>query len=133
MTLFGPKVNRQDRVDQHGRGVRRLGARVIAWGLPLAILATGCGATPPLQIASVGTPNPATATPGDRRSCWADDQRIEGVDSMPQQYTEQPAMRRTATSTTRRSIASSRDSLFRAGIRPALVQADPDTSSLTSR
>jgi cyclophilin family peptidyl-prolyl cis-trans isomerase len=93
MTLFGLKLNRQDRVDQHGRQVRGLGARVIAWALPLAILATGCGATPTLQIASVSTPNAATATPEDRGSCWADDQRIEGVDSMPQQYTEQPAMR----------------------------------------
>jgi cyclophilin family peptidyl-prolyl cis-trans isomerase len=93
MTRFDNKLNGQERVDQHGWRVRCRGARLIALLLPFAILSAGCGATPPLQIASVGTPNPATATPNERGSCWADDQRIEGDDPMPKEYTGQPAMR----------------------------------------
>jgi peptidylprolyl isomerase len=62
-------------------------------GLPLAILATGCGAAPPLQVATVGTANQAAATPADADACWTDDQRVEGDETMPQQYTDQPAMR----------------------------------------
>jgi len=73
--------------------MRWRGSQLLASALLLAILSTGCGATPPLQVASVGTPNPVAATPDERGGCWADDQRIEGDDSMPQQYTEEPAMR----------------------------------------
>jgi cyclophilin family peptidyl-prolyl cis-trans isomerase len=62
-------------------------------GLPLAVLATGCGAAPPLQVAAVGTAIPAAATPPESHACWTDDQRAKGDETMPQQYTEQPAMR----------------------------------------
>jgi len=62
-------------------------------GLPLAILATGCGATPPLRVAALETASPAVATPAGAVSCWSDDQRIKGDETMPRQYTSQPAMR----------------------------------------
>jgi cyclophilin family peptidyl-prolyl cis-trans isomerase len=79
-------------VDGQGR-LRRPGARLVVVALPLVILSIGCGATPPLRIASVGTPNPVAATRDEKGVCWTDEQRIGGDDSMPQQYTEQPAMR----------------------------------------
>jgi cyclophilin family peptidyl-prolyl cis-trans isomerase len=72
---------------------RNRGAQLLMAGLPLAILATGCGAAPPLQVAAVSTTNPAVATPTDANACWTDDQRVEGDETMPRQYTEQPAMR----------------------------------------
>ena len=72
---------------------RSKGARLVMVGLPLAILATGCGATPPLQIAAVGTASPAAATPAGTEGCWSDDQRVKGDETMARQYTSQPAMR----------------------------------------
>jgi cyclophilin family peptidyl-prolyl cis-trans isomerase len=62
-------------------------------GLAPLLLLTGCGATPQLQVAAVGTPDLVVATPASVGACWSDDQRMEGHDTMPQQYTEQPAMR----------------------------------------
>ena len=44
-------------------------------------------------VAAVGTPDHVVATPAAVDACWTDDQRVEGDDTMPQQYTEQPAMR----------------------------------------
>jgi len=72
---------------------RSKGARLVMVGLPLTILATGCGATPPLQIAAVGTASPAAATPAGTEGCWSDDQRVKGDETMARQYTSQPAMR----------------------------------------
>jgi cyclophilin family peptidyl-prolyl cis-trans isomerase len=66
---------------------------LLAIALPLAMVATGCGAAPPLRIASVGTPNPITSSRVGAAACWTDDQRLQGDDAMPTQYTEQPAMR----------------------------------------
>jgi len=68
-------------------------ARAVATALPLTVLLSGCGAAPPMRIASVGTPNPVAATQVIQATCWTQDQRIGGDNSMPQQYTEQPAMR----------------------------------------
>ncbi len=93
MTRVELKMERQKQVDQRENELRRRPARLIALALPLVILSTACGASPPLRIASVGTPNPATATPNEKNSCWTDDQRIEGDDIMPRQYSDQPAMR----------------------------------------
>jgi cyclophilin family peptidyl-prolyl cis-trans isomerase len=93
MTRFDLTLNGQERVDQQGWRVRWRRTRLIALAIPLAMLSTGCGATPPLQIASGSTPGPATVSPAEQGSCWADEQRIEGDESMPQQYSEQPAMR----------------------------------------
>ena len=67
--------------------------RLLVAGLPLIVLATGCGATPPLHIAAVSTPDIAIATPGSLGACWSADQRVKGDDTVPQQYTQQPAMR----------------------------------------
>jgi cyclophilin family peptidyl-prolyl cis-trans isomerase len=66
--------------------------RMIAVALPLAIVLTGCGATPPAHLAAIGTPEPATAE-ADAAICWTDDQRVEGDDEMARQYTEPPRMR----------------------------------------
>jgi cyclophilin family peptidyl-prolyl cis-trans isomerase len=66
--------------------------RVIALAVPLTIMATGCGATPPARIAAVGTPEQAT-TRVDTVACWTDEQRLEGDDGMARQYTEPPQMR----------------------------------------
>jgi len=68
-------------------------AQLLITGLPLAILATGCGAAPPLKVAAVATSSPATATLASAQACWTPDQRVEGDETMPQQYTQQPAMR----------------------------------------
>jgi cyclophilin family peptidyl-prolyl cis-trans isomerase len=93
MTRVEHKMIRQRQaVDGEGR-LRARGVRLVAILLPLVLLSTGCGASPPMQIASVGTPNPVTATRDKNGACWTDEQRIEGDDSMPQQYSEQPAMR----------------------------------------
>src|SRR5215211_5529320 len=73
--------------------MRALGVRSLAIAAPLALLLAGCGASPPLRIASVGTPNPVATAREEETACWTDEQRIEGADSMPQQYSEQPAMR----------------------------------------
>jgi len=67
--------------------------RLLVAGLPLAILAAGCGAVPTLKVAAVRTAHPAVATPAASNACWSDEQRVEGDDTMPQQYTQQPAMR----------------------------------------
>jgi cyclophilin family peptidyl-prolyl cis-trans isomerase len=79
-------------VESNGSWRRSLGAQLLIAGLPLAILATGCGATPPMHVAAVGTAEPA-ATPGGADACWTEDQRAQGDETMPRQYTEQPAMR----------------------------------------
>jgi len=93
MTKVEPSVNRKNRVvDGEGRP-RARGIRLLAIVLPLALVSAGCGASPPMRIASVGTPNPVTASRDEAKACWTDDQRIKGGDSMPRQYSEQPAMR----------------------------------------
>ena len=66
--------------------------RMIAVALPLAIVLTGCGATPPARLAAVGTPEPATAA-ADAAICWTEEQRVQGDDGMARQYTEPPRMR----------------------------------------
>src|SRR3954447_5832508 len=93
MTRFGLEMIQQRRVvDSEGRlGSRRSWLVVAAF--PLTIILTSCGATPPLRIASAGTPNPVAATQVRETACWTNDQRTGGDNSMPQQYTEQPAMR----------------------------------------
>jgi cyclophilin family peptidyl-prolyl cis-trans isomerase len=93
MTRHELKMNRQRRVVDGGDRLRARAVRLLALALPLAILATGCGASPPLRLASVATPNPVTATRVDEAACWTDEQQLGGDDSMPKQYTEQPAMR----------------------------------------
>jgi cyclophilin family peptidyl-prolyl cis-trans isomerase len=70
--------------------------RLIALVLPLAIILTGCGATPPAHLAAIGTPERATV-PANAAACWNDEQRVEGDDGMAQQYTEPPSMRIDAT------------------------------------
>lgn len=93
MTRLEIKMNRKRRfADGRGRP-RARGARLLAVALPLAILSTGCGATPPLRLASVATPNPVTANGVEEAACWTDEQRLGGDESMPKQYTAQPAMR----------------------------------------
>ena len=79
-------------VGSEGR-VRGRGGWLAAVMLPLAIFASGCGAAPPMRVAVASTPNAIAATQADERACWTDEQRVVGDDSMPQQYTEQPAMR----------------------------------------
>jgi cyclophilin family peptidyl-prolyl cis-trans isomerase len=74
-------------------GWRSGGARLLMAALPVAILSTGCGATPPLHVAAVGTPDLVAATPAGVDACWTDNQRVEGDETLPQQYTEQPAVR----------------------------------------
>jgi len=86
-------MNQQGQVDEGQGRQRGLGVRLVAIALPLSILFTGCGATPPLRIASVGTPAGATLAEDVKGACWTDGQRIEGDSSMPQQYSKQPAMR----------------------------------------
>ena len=93
MTTHELEMNRQIRVFDGGGRPRARAARLLVIALPLAMLATGCGATPPLRIASVATPNPITSTRVEVAACWTDDQRLEGDEAMPTQYTEQPAMR----------------------------------------
>jgi cyclophilin family peptidyl-prolyl cis-trans isomerase len=93
MTSFNLETNQEGRVRDRAGKLRGCRARFVAVALPLAILSAGCGAAPPLRIASVSTPNPVTASRDDMQSCWTDQQRIGGDDSMPQQYAEQPAMR----------------------------------------
>src|SRR5215210_1981656 len=93
MTEFKSKMGRRsDAVDTDGNW-RRCGFQLLMAGLSLTIFATGCGATAPLHVAAVGTPDPAVATPASVDACWTDDQRVEGDDTMPQQYTQSPAMR----------------------------------------
>src|SRR5215218_4249360 len=50
-------MNRQRQVEDGGctLSARRVGLAAVV--LPLVLLATGCGAAPPLRIASIGTPN----------------------------------------------------------------------------
>jgi cyclophilin family peptidyl-prolyl cis-trans isomerase len=62
--------------------------RLLVAGLPLAVVAAGCGATPALNVAAG-----STATPAASNACWSDELRVEGDDDMPRQYTQQPAMR----------------------------------------
>jgi cyclophilin family peptidyl-prolyl cis-trans isomerase len=93
MTRNELNMNQRGQVVDGGGGPRARAARLLAVALPLAILSTGCGATPPLQLASVATPNPVTATRVEEAACWTDEQRLGGDESMPKQYTEQPAMR----------------------------------------
>jgi cyclophilin family peptidyl-prolyl cis-trans isomerase len=84
---------------QRRRGVggeRRLGSRkswLVVAALPLTVILTSCGATPPLRIASAGSPNPIAATQVREAACWTNEQRTGGDNSMPRQYTDQPAMR----------------------------------------
>jgi cyclophilin family peptidyl-prolyl cis-trans isomerase len=85
-------VGRKPREVAPKRTWRSRGTQLLMAGLPMAILATGCGAAPPLQIAAVGTASPA-ATRAHPDACWTDDQRVEGDDTMPQQYSQQPTMR----------------------------------------
>ena len=66
--------------------------RAIAMVVPLAIILTGCGATPPASLATIGTPQAAT-TNTNAAGCWTDEQRVEGEDEMGQQYTQPPQMR----------------------------------------
>ena len=93
MRKFTREVGRRSLVVENNCRLRRRGAQLLMAALPLAILSTGCGAAPPLRVAAVGTPNPAVATPADAAACWLGNQRIEGNDTMPRQYTGQPAMR----------------------------------------
>jgi cyclophilin family peptidyl-prolyl cis-trans isomerase len=79
-------------VDNNG-GWRNRGMRLLVAGLPLAVVAAGCGATPALNVAAGSTATPAAATPAASNACWSDEQRVEGDDAMPRQYTQQPAMR----------------------------------------
>jgi cyclophilin family peptidyl-prolyl cis-trans isomerase len=93
MTRVELKMIRQGQVaDDEGR-LRAGGVKLVAIVLPLALLSTGCGASAPMQIATVGTPNAVTATRDQQGTCWTDEQRIEGDDSMSRQYSAQPAMR----------------------------------------
>jgi cyclophilin family peptidyl-prolyl cis-trans isomerase len=93
MRRFNRKMERRLRVVEHKGSWRGRGAELFMAGLPLAILATGCGAAPPLQVAAVGTASPAVATPAHADACWTDDQRVEGDDTMARQYSQQPTMR----------------------------------------
>jgi cyclophilin family peptidyl-prolyl cis-trans isomerase len=86
-------AGRRPRVAEPKGTWRSRGAQLLMAGLPVAILATGCGAAPPLRLAAVGTASPAVATRAYAHACWTDDQRVEGDETMPQQYNEQPAMR----------------------------------------
>jgi cyclophilin family peptidyl-prolyl cis-trans isomerase len=65
---------------------------MIAVAAPLAFILTGCGASPPAQLAAIGTPPPST-TQSDATGCWNEDQRVEGDDQMAQQYSAPPQMR----------------------------------------
>ena len=67
--------------------------RLLAAALATGILTTGCGASPPLRLAAVGTPDPVMATRANAEACWADTEQVDGDDTMPQQYTQQPDMR----------------------------------------
>ena len=71
--------------------MRERRARLAAAALALVFVATGCGDAPPLRVAAVGTP--ATATAAAIAACWTEEQRLEGDEAMPQQYTQQPAIR----------------------------------------
>jgi len=111
MKRVEPNMNRQQRV-VGGEGRRRVpGARFVAVALPLAILATGCGAAPPMRIASVSTPNPVTAAQDEARACWTDEQRQGGDESMPKQYSKQPAMRIDPTKTYSGSIETNKGTI----------------------
>jgi cyclophilin family peptidyl-prolyl cis-trans isomerase len=80
-------------VGDNNGGWRSRGMQLLVAGLTLAILAAGYGAVPTLKVAAIGTAHPAVATPAASNACWSDEQRVEGDDTMPQQYTQQPAMR----------------------------------------
>ncbi len=73
--------------------MRGRGAWVAAAALPLVIISTGCGAAPQLRAAAVGTPDQGTATAVSVSACWTKEQRVEGGETMPRQYTQQPEMR----------------------------------------
>src|SRR5215210_4758677 len=123
MTRGQSGMNRERRVTD-GRGtLHSRGAGMVAVALPLLILATGCGAAPPLRIASVGTPLPTAATRDQRTACWTDEQRIKGDDSMPQQYTEQPAMRINAAKTYTGSLDTTKGTIQ--------VELFPDDAPIT--
>jgi cyclophilin family peptidyl-prolyl cis-trans isomerase len=86
-------MNRQQRM-VGGEGRRGVpGVRLGAVALSLALLATGCGAAPPMRITAVSTPNSVAVTRDEGPACWTGEQRQGGDDSMPKQYSEQPAMR----------------------------------------
>src|SRR5215203_4692187 len=93
MMEFKSKMGRRSDVIATNGSWRSRGLQLLMAGLPLAILATGCGATVPLHVAAVATPDQMVATPVTVDACWTDDQRVEGDDTMPQQYTQPPAMR----------------------------------------
>src|SRR5918994_1541201 len=93
MRRFKRNVSGRSRVGPNIGGWRNRGAQLLMAGLPLAILVTGCGAEPSLQVSAVGTADSAVATPTAGGACWTENQRVEGDDTMPRQYTEQPAMR----------------------------------------
>src|SRR5215213_4582614 len=93
MTEFKSKIEGRPHVIVTDRNWRSRRLQLLMAGLPLAILATGCGATAPLHVAAVGTPDKVVATLATVDACWTDDQRVEGGDTMPQQYTQAPAMR----------------------------------------
>jgi cyclophilin family peptidyl-prolyl cis-trans isomerase len=93
MTEFKSMMGRRSDVIATDGNWRSRGLQLLMAGLPLAILATGCGATVPLHVAAVATPDQVVETPVTVDACWTDDQRVEGDDTMPQQYTQAPAMR----------------------------------------
>jgi cyclophilin family peptidyl-prolyl cis-trans isomerase len=69
----------------------RLG--ILAIGLTLLAIVTGCGATPGSQLGSDGrAPAAATAKLG-AAPCWAEDERTTGDEDMAKQYSGPPAMR----------------------------------------
>ena len=93
MRRFKRNVSGRSRIGANIGGWRNRGAQLLMAGLPLAILVTGCGAEPSLRVSAVGTGDSAVVTPAAGAACRTENQRVEGDDTMPRQYTEQPAMR----------------------------------------
>jgi cyclophilin family peptidyl-prolyl cis-trans isomerase len=85
-----------DQISRAGSRYSRMRGRrlwLVAAALPLVLLSMGCGATPPMRVAAVGTPDSGTATAATVAACWTEEQRVEGEEAMGQQYTQQPEMR----------------------------------------
>jgi cyclophilin family peptidyl-prolyl cis-trans isomerase len=66
--------------------------RLFAVGVA-ALVVTGCGAMPAGTM-SLSSSQGVSATPEARSTaCWTDEQRVDGGEEMPQQYSAPPAMR----------------------------------------
>ena len=81
------------RVEDNRASWRERAPKLLIAGLTLAVVATAFGGVPAIKVAAGAMLNAAAATPAAAHACWTDDQREEGDDTMPRQYTAQPAMR----------------------------------------